>query len=117
MNLEHWGIKGCSNDTFSPREGEIVRIPAPPLHEHLRTQVNSLNAGAIQEFEIGVSGQYSLFFEFLSLIFTFSPIPLVSRPRARLDGRIDWCGFDCRVGPVRGHRKSLIYLLGKYLSC
>ncbi|KIM37033.1 hypothetical protein M413DRAFT_31196 [Hebeloma cylindrosporum] len=53
VNLEHWGIKGLSRDTFSPGRGEIVRIPAPPLREHLRAQVNALNGGAIQELGIG----------------------------------------------------------------
>ena len=36
-----------------------MRIPAPPLHQHLRAQVSALNEGAIQELEIGVSGQWT----------------------------------------------------------
>ena len=59
MNLERWGIQKLSSDIFSPGQGEIVRISAPPLREHLRAQVNALNGGAIQEFGIGVSGHYS----------------------------------------------------------
>jgi hypothetical protein len=64
VNLEHWGITGIPEDTFSPKRGEIVRIPAPPLPEHLRAQVNALNGYVIQEFEIGVSGHYTHLFYF-----------------------------------------------------
>jgi hypothetical protein len=99
VDLELWGIKGLTNDTFSAYRGEIMRIPAPPLREKLRSKVKALNGDAIQEFEIGVSEHYSIFL-FKFLIFTISRNPLVSRPRPRLDARIDWWGFDCHVGSV-----------------
>lgn len=49
-----------------------MRIPAPPLLQHLRSQVNALNDYAIQEFEIGVSEHYSFFSLQISYIHYFA---------------------------------------------
>jgi hypothetical protein len=67
VDLELWDIQGLSSDTFSPYRGEIMRIPAPPLHQDLREQVDALNGYAFQEFEIGVSGFF--FSNFLYSLF------------------------------------------------